>query len=68
MNPKSRHNDYMGSRYSQHMFPEGEINDTKDFKEESLDDERKDQFWNQVMTDSNYEGKFTIGKLFLNRR
>jgi len=56
----------MGSRYSQQMFPEGEINDTKDFKEEALDDERKDQFWSQVMTDSNYEGKFTIGKLFLN--
>ena len=68
MNPKNRHNDYMGSKYSQHMFPEGEINDEKDFKEESLDDERKEHFWGQLMSDSKYEGKFTLGELYLNTR
>ena len=52
----------MGSKYSQQLFPTGEINEVKDFKEEISDEDNKDLFWKDSMADSKFEGKFTLGK------
>ena len=67
----SNHNndrDYMGSKFSQQIFPSGEVDDIKDFKEEVTDDDHKEQFWDQAMSDSDYQGKFTVGNYFIKVR
>ena len=52
--------DYMGSKYSQQLFPTGEINEVKDFKEEISDEDNKYLFWKDSMADSKFEGKFNL--------
>ena len=65
MKAPGNNKEYLGTKYSQHMFPDAELDDIRDVKEEINDEENKDQFWSQAMSDSNYEEKFTLGIIFL---
>lgn len=56
--------DYLGTKFSQHLFPTGQVNEEKNFKEEALGIGEKEEFWNQALKDSEYEGKFSMGKQY----
>ena len=66
---KHTKDDYMGSKYSQHIYPNAEVDNIIDTKEDNpYNVSKDDEMYREAMKNSQYQRKFTLGIFFTKNR